>query len=250
MKKLENLFQRKNLLFTLGIIVLIAAATLVAVFRINIAEEQNCYTTLFQTGDQLNQDIARLINYDKEQLESLAGIFAGYDNLNDEIVMNIVSNYRQCGMVSGLEILLPDNTLILQDGTIISVEDSMDFAKEAKKGAYLTEVSTDLLDSDKRVLLSVVPIVKDGEVTGILRGVIDLDELQSVWNINLYGVRADIYIVERSSGDYIVDTSGNKLGNVKFIDNKSIIKRSSMDELARQLMRGKKGYAVFDMPDS
>lgn len=66
MKKLENLFQRKNLLFTLGIIVLIAAATLVAVFRINIAEEQNCYTTLFQTGDQLNQDIARLINYDKE----------------------------------------------------------------------------------------------------------------------------------------------------------------------------------------
>ena len=57
----------------------------------------------------------------------------GYDNLNDEIVMNIVSNYRQCGMVSGLEILLPDNTLILQDGTIISVEDSMDFAKEAKK---------------------------------------------------------------------------------------------------------------------
>lgn len=51
MKKLENLFQRKNLLFTLGIIVLIAAATLVAVFRINIAEEQNCYTTLFQTGD-------------------------------------------------------------------------------------------------------------------------------------------------------------------------------------------------------
>lgn len=165
MKKLENLFQRKNLLFTLGIIVLIAAATLVAVFRINIAEEQNCYTTLFQTGEQLNQDIARLINYDKEQLESLAGIFAEYDNLNDEIVMNIVSNYRQCGMVSGLEILLPDNTLILQDGTIISVEDSMDFAKEAKKGAYLTEVSTDILDSDKRVLLSVVPIVKDGEVT-------------------------------------------------------------------------------------
>lgn len=46
MKKLENLFQRKNLLFTLGIIVLIAAATLVAVFRINIAEEQNCYTTV------------------------------------------------------------------------------------------------------------------------------------------------------------------------------------------------------------
>lgn len=89
MKKLENLFQRKNLLFTLGIIVLIAAATLVAVFRINIVEEQNCYTTLFQTGDQLNQDIARLINYDKEQLESLAGIFAEYDNLNDEIVLSI-----------------------------------------------------------------------------------------------------------------------------------------------------------------
>lgn len=66
-------------------------------------------------------------------MESLAGIFAGYDNLNDEIVMNIVSNYRQCGMVSGLEILLPDNTLILQDGTIISVEDSMDFAKKPKR---------------------------------------------------------------------------------------------------------------------
>ena len=95
------------------------------------------------------------------------------------------------------------------------------------------------LDSDKRSS-QCGSIVKDGEVTGILRGVIDLDELQSVWNINLYGVRADIYIVERSSGDYIVDTSGNKLGNVKFIDNKSIIKRSSMDELARQLMRGKK----------
>ena len=57
---------------------------------------------------------------------------------------------------------------------------------------------------------------------------IDLDELQSVWNINLYGVRADIYIVERSSGDYIVDTSGNKLGNVKFIDNKSIIKKEAV----------------------
>ena len=219
MKKLENLFQRKNLLFTLGIIVLIAAATLVAVFRINIVEEQNCYTTLFQTGDQLNQDIARLINYDKEQLESLAGIFAEYDNLNDEIVLSIISNYKPCGMVSGLEILLPDNTLIVRDGTMTSVEGNMDFAKEAKKGAYLTEVGTDILDSDKRVLYSVVPIVKDGEVTGILRGVINPDELQDVWNINLYGARADIYIVEKSSGNYVVDTSGNKLGNVKFIDN-------------------------------
>lgn len=250
MKKLENLFQRKNLLLTLGIIVLIAAATLVAVFRINIVEEQNCYTTLFQTGDQLNQDIARLINYDKEQLESLAGIFAEYDNLNDEIVLSIISNYKPCGMVSGLEILLPDNTLIVRDGTMTSVEGSMDFAKEAKKGAYLTEVGTDILDSDKRVLYSVVPIVKDGEVTGILRGVINPDELQDVWNINLYGARADIYIVEKSSGNYVVDTSGNKLGNVKFIDNMRIIKRSSMAEISRHLMRGGKGYAVFDMPDS
>lgn len=133
MKKLENLFQRKNLLFTLGIIVLIAAATLVAVFRINIVEEQNCYTTLFQTGDQLNQDIARLINYDKEQLESLAGIFAEYDNLNDEIVLSIISNYKPCGMVSGLEILLPDNTLIVRDGTMTSVEGNRILPKKPKK---------------------------------------------------------------------------------------------------------------------
>ena len=59
MKRIRKPVSTKNLLFTLGIIVLIAAATLVAVFRINIAEEQNCYTTLFQTGDQLNQDICK-----------------------------------------------------------------------------------------------------------------------------------------------------------------------------------------------
>ena len=248
MKKIENLFQRKNLLFTLGIIVLIAVATLIAVFRINSAEEQNCYETLFQAGEQLNLDIARLIKYDREQLEAFAGIFSEYDNLDDEIVMNIVSHYQQCGMVSGLEILLPDNTLILQNGTRVSADSSMDFAKEAGRGTYLTEVSTDIIDPDKKVLRSVVPIMKDGEVEGILHGVIDLDVLQDVWNVNLYGVKADIYIVEKSSGDYIVDTSSESLGSVNQLDNNHIIKRSSVDELARQMTRGKKGYAVFSVP--
>ncbi len=250
MKKIENLFQWKNLLATLGIILLISAATLVAVYKINMAEEENCYTTLFQTGDLLNQDIARLICYDKEQMESMAGIFAGYDDLMDDMVLNIVSNYEQCGMVSGLEILLPDNTLILSDGTIAAAGDDMDFAEESKRGAYLTEVSADIQDSDRSILRYVASIGKDGEVKGILYGVIDLDRLQNMWDINLYGVRADIYIIEKSSGDYIVDTYNKTLGNASQLSGYRIIKQSSMNPLEEQVTYGKKGYAVLDMPDS
>lgn len=41
--------------------------------RKNVFDSQwNCYEALFQAGEQLNFDIARLISYDKEQLEACA----------------------------------------------------------------------------------------------------------------------------------------------------------------------------------
>ena len=248
MKKTGNIFRRRSVLFTFVIIFMIALVTAIAAVNITRIEEMNCYEALFQAGEQLNLDIARLISYDKEQLEAFAGIFSEYDQLNSIQVTDIVNHYQQCGMVSRLEILMPDNTLLLQNGTRIEAGEATDFETEAAKGAYLTPIQPGTINPDKRVLRNIVPIVKDGEVTGMLHGVIDLDGLQNVWNMNVYGTRADIYIIERNSGEYIVNTSSKELGNVSQIDNNKILKRSSNDPLERQIKKGKKGYAVFSMP--
>lgn len=248
MKKTGNIFRRRSVLFTFVIIFMIALVTAIAAVNITRIEEMNCYEALFQAGEQLNLDIARLISYDKEQLEAFAGIFSEYDQLNSIQVTDIVNHYQQCGMVSRLEILMPDNTLLLQNGTRIKAGERTDFETEAAKGTYLTPIQPGTINPDKRVLRNIVPIVKDGEVTGMLHGVIDLDGLQNVWNMNVYGTRADIYIIERNSGEYIVNTSSKELGNVSQIDNNKILKRSSNDPLERQIKKGKKGYAVFSMP--
>ena len=248
MKKTGNIFRRKSVVFTFVIIMMISVVTAIAAFNITQLEEINCYEALFQAGDQLNLDIARLISYDKEQLEAFAGIFSEYDQLNCRQITDIVNHYQQCGMVSRLEILLPDNTLILQNGTRIEAGEATDFSTEADKGSYLTSIQPGTIVPERRVLRNIVPIVKDGVVTGMLHGVVDLEDLQNVWNMNVYGVKADIYIVERSTGDYIVNTACEELGNVSEIDANDILKRSSDDLLESQLKNGQKGYAVFSMP--
>ena len=157
MKKTGNIFRRRSVLFTFVIIFMIALVTAIAAVNITRIEEMNCYEALFQAGEQLNLDIARLISYDKEQLEVFAGIFSEYDQLNSIQVTDIVNHYQQCGMVSRLEILMPDNTLLLQNGTRIKAGERTDFETEAAKGTYLTPIQPGTINPDKRVLRNIVP---------------------------------------------------------------------------------------------
>lgn len=253
MERVRKLIRkRKNILFTFCIIILVGIATTYAAVRVTILEENNCYDALFQLGEQLNQDIERLISYDNEQLQAFAGIFSEYDDLESDSVIDIIHHYQQCGMVSRLEILLPDDTLLLQDGRKVPAGKSMRFATEAAQGAHISKIQAGSIDPDSRVLRNMVPIIKDGETIGILHGVVDLDRLQDVWNLNIYGVKADIYIVERSSGYYIVDTYHDELSNVVAkIDDDAVIQGSNTKTgIARQMMQGKTGYAIFNMPDN
>lgn len=245
MSKIRYFCTGKSLLCTAVVTVLVVCSSLHAASRINGIEEQNCYQTLFQTGEQLNQNIERLIRYDTEQLTAFAGLFSQYTHLQSEEVLDIVNRYEQCGMVSRLEILLPDNTILLQNGSRISAAGVLDFKEEAKQGNHLSNIRPDLMNPGKNVLRNSVPIIRNNDVIGILNGVIDLESLEEVWNLTLYGGAADIFIIDRSSGDFIMDTFHGELNNVSFMEGIDIVKGSVTDNLATRIQQGERGWLIF-----
>jgi len=97
------------------------------VWKVNEMAESDCQETLQQEVDQLSEDIEKHIASDREQLEVVADILSGYENLDCEEVKNILKSYETRSVISRIYILIHDDKVLLKDGSNVNVGGSLSF---------------------------------------------------------------------------------------------------------------------------
>lgn len=237
--------RRKIMIFTLFLAVVIGCLSIALMYRINEISEESCFEQLHEAAQNLSQDIMQHITSDQNQLEVIAAILANYQDIEGEETIQILNEYKASDILSRLEILLPGDRVLLNNGKVVDASGVLSFEKEAAKGAHISDKKVDLLDSESYILRSFVPIERDGAVAGVLYGVIDLQTLPYQWKAEEFGGNASVYVIDGNTGDFIMDTWHKTLGNLIDLGSRRMKAGYTPEQFSEDIFAGETGYVVF-----
>ncbi|MGN0106436.1 MAG: sensor domain-containing diguanylate cyclase [Hominilimicola sp.] len=210
---------------------------------IKIQSESQCYDSLKNATEQIRYEICSNISSDTEQLEIIANIISNFDVVDSEETKMLITNFEGSRMFTHLEMLLPDDRVITSNGRF--VPSAYSFQTEVAKGKYLSDITYDMSHGNKKVLRNSVPVIKNGKTQAILYGVIELEKLPECYQTEIYMGNSSMYIIDGTSGDFIMDTWHNSLSNIDELEERNAKRGYNTKTMNEDLRNGRSGYTAF-----
>ena len=243
-KKKKGIHWQKSMAMTLVLILVVAAASFIITREINNTEEQRSFERLYEEAAQIAMDIKGYADNDEKQLERLAMLVKRYEDLASQELWEVLDSYSRIGMISRIEILLPDNTVLTKGGEAIDAGEELSFAREAALGAHITDRERDLTDGEY-IVRHYMPVEKEGETIAMLCGIIELGTLPEELKAEPYGGEAAVYIIDGNTGDFLVDTWHDEPGNIWTLGEREMAPGYDHETLKQGMIDGRTGYVVF-----
>ncbi|OKZ55791.1 MAG: hypothetical protein BHV94_00215 [Clostridiales bacterium 59_14] len=237
---MENKTRSRVLLaITLFSAIVLSGTVFVCARRAGEEVTQRSFDELTTATKQLAKDINNAVRTDQIILSAMAELIAGQDEDDLDSVLRIMNTFSlDKTFVSTVALLRPDGTLLLTDGARYDVSDTFDFETEAARGAYISDRVTSYFAPEKLVVRNVVPVKRDGETIAILYGMVPLQELSRSYKTDLYGGNAFVLIVDGNTGDILLDTWHDSLGNLSDLSGRKMLKGYTYEEAMKKIPNG------------
>ena len=224
---------RDKSLTATGIVIAIIVILLIsAYFKINTVLRQRSLNRLEEGVNTAIVEITSKFERDSRILNATASIISQADNFDIEDTLAIMKNTNPLLETMNVGILLPDDRILFADGTITETSEDGDisFAKEAPLGEHISNRTYNLA-TGQPILRHYVPIIQNGKTAAMLYGITDLESLPDILNADkLYNSSAFVYIIDTRSGDFLVDTWHDTLGNISDFDADKSIRQTKGDK--------------------
>lgn len=102
-------------------------------------EESQSVDRLSREAERLGQEPEMTLIDDTEQMAALAMLASHHSDITSSEFPNVLGSYSTVGAVSHLELLLPDNTVLLRDGVQIDASGVLSFEEEASQGTHMSQ---------------------------------------------------------------------------------------------------------------
>lgn len=212
--------------------VLLFCSVFFLVRRANREITQRSFDELAIATRQIAKDFVDTANADQTILSAMAELIAGHDERDNDAVLRIMKSF------SLSETFVSTVALLRPDGTRYDVSGTFDFETEAARGAYISDRVTSYFAPEKLVVRNVVPVVRDGETVAILYGVVPLQELSQNYQIDPYNGNAFLLLVDGNSGDILLDTWHDSLGNISELRGRKMLKGHTYEEAMEKIPNG------------
>lgn len=216
-----------------------------------IATEQ-CFSILDDSRDQLSQMIRYEMQNEQGHLESAAylleDLVSSYDE-NESWILQIMNASNADRSYAHWELCLPDERVIQSNGTELELGNQYSFEERVQHGFSVSERRTALLDDESQILMLSKCIFKDGVCEGILSSVIDLEPFASVFLPDTYKKNAQIMVFERGTGDVLIDSWNDSLGNIADMTEKQGVKGYDWSTIQSGFLNGEEGNGAFRSED-
>lgn len=241
----KHMISRKRLFNTCILCVSLLILLISAVNILYRTEEKQCVKGIRQQASRIATNLKEQLERDNAYLNSLAALIADCEP-EDVKPAVLVCQSHDIGILNRLQLLFPDGTLITENGSF-NVSDKISFDEEKLKKSHITGLTDDLIIPSEKVIRNACPIMNNGEVTAILYGIIDPDDLSRYMSGLKSTYSTDVYLIDAESGDCIVDTLHNSLSNVSNYTDISIKPGFSWEDFVRDFKNGS-GYTAFHNP--
>ena len=245
----------KSLTATGVVIIIIVGLLLTGYFSINAVLKAQSLSRLEEGADTVIAEVSAKLERDSRILNATADIISQANNFDINATLAVMENVSPLLETMQVRVLMPDDRILLSNGNITDAADNREisFAEEAPLGEHVSN-RTYGVSSGAPVLRHYVPIIQDGKVAALLYGVTELEDLHESLNIgNIYNASANVYIVDTKSGDFILDTKHEELGNI--VDFSSEVSPHetkggmSWEEHTQDMLSLGTGYVVFRTND-
>lgn len=230
------------LLATVLTVCLLAAAVLICAKRAGAAMRQHSFDELTASTRRLAEDYYSTIKNDQLFLSAMAELIARQELGDVDMLLQVMNSFSfEESFLTQLILLMPDERLLHSDGTWYDVSDRVDFEAEARKGAYVSDRVASLFAPERQVVRSAMPVKRDGETVAILYGVIILKESRRAYSSDYYNGNAFILVVDGSSGDILLDTWHDTLGNLSEMSGRQTLDGYTYEQAVENMRLGRSG---------
>lgn len=242
----DNIRWGRSLLTTAIIIISVMAASLGVTQYISKMEEERCFELLYNEAGNLADNIETYSQNDQEELEMLSAVISRYQDLSSPELWDILDSYTNVGMMSRIELLLPENIVLTKGGKRIDANGMLSFEAESEKGIHITDRETDIVDQDSYVIRHYVPVKQNDVTIAMLYGVIVPNELPKDVNLNPYNGEGALYLIDGKTGDFLVDTwHPGVTGNMWELGEREMAPGYDSTQLKEGVYNGESNYVVF-----
>ena len=211
-----------------------------------VATEQ-CFSILDDSRDQMSQMIQYEMENEQGHLESAAyllkDLVTSYDE-NEDWILQIMNASNANRSYAHWELCLPDERVIQSNGTVLELGADYSFADRVQEGFTVSERRTALRDGKSQILMLSKCIFKDDVCVGILSSVIELEPFASVFLPNTYRQGEQILVFERGTGDLLIDSWNEGLGNIHDL-NETGINGFDWEMVQADYLSGGEGHGAF-----
>ncbi|MCI9546817.1 MAG: GGDEF domain-containing protein [Lachnospiraceae bacterium] len=234
-----------NILAAVSLKLLIAAGIFAAFGLLRAYSVETCLRTLEQETKEAKNNIYQRISLVQDNLKTLANII-GQEGLADYTqAKRVLSACENIDMASRLGILLPDNQILQQDGTLAAPMNGITFDALEEKGSFITNIEPDNVNPDESVLFCNVPIVTEGKTEGILFGVIDLKDGSEFMEVDTFDGKANLFVVDVQNMNFIMDTLHGDAKTSDVARGRRIKKGYSEEKLMQDFSQEQAGMTAY-----
>lgn len=232
-------YSGNTILYTLIATVFLSLVFVLSIGYVYFKAENEGFEALHMETKQIKDDIKLQVRSDQENLITLAAVAAElYENGQSYDL--IFDSFKPIGLIRSIGILLPDNTFISSRG-VLDFNGKLSFDEEVKKGIYISGRVKDVTNPAYDIIRSGVPIMNGDKAVGIMYGAIMLDSFIDRYHNMTDELDAQLYVYEKGTGNFLIDTFHDKLGNIEDLKDKSYKKGYSYN----QIMNEDRGYSAF-----
>ncbi len=160
-------------------------------------------------------------------------------------VLEYLQSVQKSTIFERIDILLPNNTLVHQNGKIHPIrETDLPYDLIATRGSHYSSRDTDE-ETGRYVIYCAAPIYTDGEIEGILIGVVDCLKLSELIKTYSFEGTAEIFLVDRADGNYLMDNWQENLGNINDTTRRKRLKGFEDVDFRRDMLDGVPGHIAF-----
>lgn len=230
-----------RIIYTVLAAILLCIVLLSVVLYVYQDAEDDSFENLHIQTRQIKENINLQMNGDRENLQTMASLGARLYSDGDNLAL-LVDSFEPVGLLESVEILLPDDTLLTKKGRFSNLP--VTFQDVVQQGEFITRRTEDFTTPGKYVIHSAVPIKYEGTTVAILYGVINLETFTAKYEAFAAAQDARLFIIERSTGDFIADT-WNDMDNIFALGTRVSKKGYSYQKMCDDIVNGISGYSAF-----
>lgn len=161
-----------------------------------------------------------------------------------EAISKHLNSFQPMTIFDRIDIVYSNNQILYQDGKLEELNADLSFDDLVAEGEHMSLRTTDAV-TGKEIIYYAVPIIKGDHIVAFMIGIINCENMPSIFQTNAYDGQAIVTLADYRDGSFVLDEWHEKLGNVYEMKQRTPLKGYENVDLIDDIRNGRTGVTKY-----